>query len=160
MFILRDRRGVSEVLSAILIILIAVSMGLGLFTYSTGVFGTTQGNFLSEAQTRKEKVEERFTSTAAYWEGSDGGGNNSIYFAIYNYGKTEVTIAAVYVNAVSIEKHNLKFQGEDGEWKEVPETGCLIKIYGVTWFKVETSALSHSTVVVASRRGNTVEFEL
>ena len=40
-----ERKGISEVISSLLILLIAVALGVGLFTYSIGVFATSQDSF-------------------------------------------------------------------------------------------------------------------
>ncbi|NIM44753.1 MAG: hypothetical protein GTN80_09110 [Nitrososphaeria archaeon] len=145
MHFLRDRRGISEVISAILIIMVAIAIGLGLFAYTTGVFGTTQSNFLLEAQTRKATVLERFVNTASYWNETD---SSPIYFAIYNYGKREMTIAAIYV-----ESEEKVPQFLDGD--------VTLKVDEIRWIKVGVpeNDLDSYHIVVVSGKGNRIEFD-
>jgi hypothetical protein len=147
-----DRRGVSEVISSLLIILIAVAMGVTLFAYGSRVVTSSQSNFQYRTTEREAKTEERFTETTAYYNATE----DRIYFAIYNYGKREVTISSVYVNNDQVDSGSTEFFDLQFD----PFGSSTINSYELIWIRVPSSGSSPYGVVVVSERGNTIEFEV
>ncbi len=89
------RRGISEIVSAIMLILIVVAVGSLIF-YNIASRASSQGKSLSrEAQTLEERLldEESITIVYAYYNVS--GEELIIYVATGDY---PVTVSAVYVN--------------------------------------------------------------
>ncbi|NIM44835.1 MAG: hypothetical protein GTN80_03225 [Nitrososphaeria archaeon] len=146
-----ERKGVSEVVSSLLVLIIAISIGIGLFSFGMSVFGSNQSSFVSRTELRKEILLERFVDAGGYYNASD----NALEFVILNYGMKEVTIASIYVNNEVIDEPLEKP-------RFLPDGDPLIKVHGMKWVRVEVppDASEPFTVVVVSERGNSVEFDL
>ena len=89
-----NRKAVSEIVAALMVITIAAGIGIGLYVFSLNFFSNTRSNFelmISESTLREK---ERFMITYAYYDESAG----KLYVYIYNYGEIEVKIAALYID--------------------------------------------------------------
>ena len=93
----RDRRGVSEVIASLILILIVSVAGVLLYSYSLSALGSSSSYFQLETSKEEEKVRERFQITAVWWDIS-----NQLNLTIFNHGKIEIAIDAFYINGTQV----------------------------------------------------------
>jgi archaellum component FlaF (FlaF/FlaG flagellin family) len=93
------RRGVSEIISTIIIILIVSIAGSLLFTYSSGLFQGQQDKALKENKLSTDQVQERYKLTTVWWNGND----NLLNITVYNYGTLDIEISDIYINGVRVQ---------------------------------------------------------
>jgi hypothetical protein len=91
--LIRDKRGVSEVVGGLIIILVVSIAGTALYSYSTDAFSSSWSSFLLRTTRREEQAQERFSIIAVWWDGVD-----QLNLTVLNYGKIELAIDAVYVD--------------------------------------------------------------
>lgn len=95
------RRGVSEIISTIILILIVSVSGSLLFVYSSGYFQEQQDTILRENELSVNQAEERFRITAVLWNGVD----DALDIAVYNYGQADLAITDIYVDGVRVQTY-------------------------------------------------------
>jgi archaellum component FlaF (FlaF/FlaG flagellin family) len=88
------KRGVSEVIGSLIIILIVSVTGAGLYTYSLNAFNSSRSSFLLQTSEREERVLERLLITTVWWNVT----NDYLNVTVLNYGKIELAIDAVYID--------------------------------------------------------------
>lgn len=95
------RRGVSEIISTIIVILIVSIAGSLLFAYSAETFQRQQSMVLSDSERTVISVEERVKITAVHWSGV----GNTLDVAVYNYGSDDTEIEDIYINGVRVQTY-------------------------------------------------------
>ena len=95
--LIHDRRGVSEVVASLLMILIVSVAGTALYSYSMNTFSSSWSSFNLQTKVRGERAQERF-SVIAVW--SDDA--SLLNLTILNHGKIELAIDAVYVDGTKV----------------------------------------------------------
>ncbi len=95
------RRGVSEIISTIILILIVSVVGSLLFAYSAGFFQEQQTTVISDNVLATNQAEERFRISAVYWSGA----GDVIDVAVYNYGIDDISIDDVYVDGKRVQTY-------------------------------------------------------
>ena len=93
----QDRRGVSEVIASLILILIVSVAGVLLYSYSLSALGSSSSYFQLETSNEEERVRERFQITAVWWDMS-----NQLNLTLVNHGKIEIAIDAVYINGTQV----------------------------------------------------------
>ena len=93
------RRGVSEIISTIIIILIVSVAGSLLFTYSLELFQKQQDKALLENRLSTNQIQERFKFIAVWWNGND----DLLNITVYNYGTLDVEISDIYIDGVRVQ---------------------------------------------------------
>jgi flagellin-like protein len=93
------RRGVSEIISTIIIILIVSVAGSLLFTYSSVLFQRQQDTAIRENKLSTVQAQELFRFTAVWWNGND----DLLNVTVYNYGKLDIDISDIYIDGVRVE---------------------------------------------------------
>lgn len=94
-----EERAVSEVLAVVVLMLIATTLGVALYAYSEGVFGTARNSLQSRLEVQRKKLLERFTITAVWARTSPA---NLMNVTVLNYGKIQLAIDAVYVDGQQV----------------------------------------------------------
>jgi hypothetical protein len=94
---IHNNRGVSEIISGLILILIVASAGVVVYAYSVGAFSSSSGFFQQQTQQNEEQARERF-QIIRVWCGT----SNQFNLTVLNYGKIDVTIDAVYINNVAV----------------------------------------------------------
>lgn len=86
-------KGISEIVTAVLLILIVTAVGIGLLMYSTNYFSyqTSDRNLVNTQATNK--LLENFIIANAMVEN-----NEDVNVSVYNYGSISMTIVGLYVN--------------------------------------------------------------
>ena len=95
------RRGVSEIISTIILILIVSIAGSLLFAYSAGFFQGQQDSVLRENELSVNQAEERFKVTVVSWNGVD----NDLDITVYNYVLDDIEISDIYINGVRVQTY-------------------------------------------------------
>lgn len=95
------RRGVSEIISTIIIILIVSVAGSLLFTYSSVLFQRQQATAIRENKLSTVQAQELFRFTAVWWNGND----DLLHVTVYNYGKLDIDISDIYIDGVRVETY-------------------------------------------------------
>jgi archaellum component FlaF (FlaF/FlaG flagellin family) len=97
---LRSIKGVSEIIAVILMILIVTTIGFGVFLYSLGYFSNITSAYMESSKVDSDAVRENFVITDVLFTVSAG--NTNVRVAIYNYGQTNLRIAALYINGTAL----------------------------------------------------------
>ena len=92
-----DKRGVSEVVASLIMILIVSIVGTALYSYSMNTFSSSWSSFLLQTNKREEQARERFSIIAVWWDNG-----NQLSLTILNYGKIELAIDAVYIDGTAV----------------------------------------------------------
>jgi len=88
------RRGVSEIISALLMILIAASLGVTIYLFFTIQFSTEVSNLTNLYEYRNDVLATKFKVTWSYYLST----NNTLVIYVYNYGDKVVEIDSVYID--------------------------------------------------------------
>lgn len=96
-----QRRGVSEIISTIILILIVSVAGSLLFAYSAEFFQREQDTIITDNQRTIDQAEERFRISAVYWSGA----GNVLDIAVYNYGSDDMDITDIYVDNIRVQTY-------------------------------------------------------
>jgi flagellin-like protein len=96
---LSNKKGVSEIVATVLMIMIVTLIGFTVLLYGMGYFsGTTSARDQANAITIAG-LEERFIIVDSNFIRS--GGNTIVAVTVYNYGQTNVDITAIYLNSTA-----------------------------------------------------------
>ncbi len=95
------RRGVSEISSTVIIILIVSVAGSLLFTYSSGQFQQQQSRAISENKLSTDQAQERFRITAVWWNGND----DVLNITVYNHGALDLEVSDIYIDGVRVQTY-------------------------------------------------------
>jgi archaellum component FlaF (FlaF/FlaG flagellin family) len=90
-------RGVSEIVSQILMILLVMSIGTVILTYSMGYFSGLSGASDLMTKMNSDTLKERFIIVNV-----NASGANDVWVSVYNYGQQNVTIDGMYVLGESV----------------------------------------------------------
>lgn len=96
-----ERRGVSEVISTIIIILIVSVVGSLLFAYSSGLLQSNQDRVIRENQLETDQARERFKFTAVWWNSVD----DVLNITVYNYGAIDLEVNDIYIDGVRVQSY-------------------------------------------------------
>jgi len=96
------RRGISEIISTIILILIVSIAGTSLFAYSTNYLQRQNDQFLRNNDLTLGKSQERFTMTTVWWSGS----GNFLNITVYNYGQNDIAISDIYIDGVRVSAYS------------------------------------------------------
>jgi len=98
--LLRNNRGVSEIVANLLIVLIVSVAGAALYSYSLTTFSSSSSLFQTQTDLRKERTQERLSIIAIWWDNSTGQDHMNI--TIQNCGKIHFAIDAIYMNGTAV----------------------------------------------------------
>ncbi len=98
---LMKRRGVSEIISTIILILIVSVSGSLLFAYSADFIQGQQDSIITENERTIDQAEERFRIAAVFWSGS----GDVLDIAVYNYGLDDMEITDIYVDGIRVQTY-------------------------------------------------------
>lgn len=92
-----DKRGVSEIIASLIIVLIATVAGAALYSYSLSTFSSSSSSFQLQTDQREEQARERFSIIVVWWDTA-----NQLNVTVLNYGKIELAIDAVYIDGTKV----------------------------------------------------------
>ena len=93
----RDKRGVSEVIASVMLIIIVSSAGIVAYSYSIGAFSSSTSFFQLDMNSKEQQAQERFT-IVAIWSNPP----SQMNLTMLNYGQIGLTLNAVYVNWTAV----------------------------------------------------------
>ena len=91
-----NKRGVSEIIASLILILIVTSAGVVAYSYSIGAFSSSTSIFQLDTNQKEKQAQERF-AVVAVWNSS-----NQLNLTVLNYGQIDLTLDTVYVNWTSV----------------------------------------------------------
>lgn len=136
----RNKRGVSEIIGSVILILIVSSAGIVAYSYSIGAFSSSTSFFQLDTNLKEQQAQERF-AILAVWSNPP----NQLNLTVLNYGQIGLTIATVYVNRTVVTNYSAGLGSTIG-------TGTLISVN----FTSPVSIQSGSTyqILAVSTRGS------
>ena len=159
----RQRTGLSEVIAALLILVISVTIGTIFFAWGTSALNLTQSGFIQQTALSRDKIEERITVTSIYYNSS----NQTLYIGVFNYGRRAATIDAVYVNltayAYGVGTDEFSVCDPDDAEKtacSAPSDGNVIQVGELVWIRFTDLILAEDkfvAITLATERGNSYE---
>lgn len=90
-----NKRGVSEVIASLIILLIVSLAGAGLYSYSLTTFSSTGDSFRVQTEKKAEQAREQLVILAVWWDLS-----NKLNLTVLNYGAIDLAVDMVYVNGI------------------------------------------------------------
>jgi len=92
----RNKRGVSEIIASLMLVLIVTSAGVIAYSYSIGAFSSFTSLFQLNTNQKEKQAQERL-AVVAVWNSS-----NQLNLTVLNYGQIDLTIDTVYINWTSV----------------------------------------------------------
>jgi len=135
-----DKRGVSEVVASLIMILIVSIVGTALYSYSMNTFSSSWSSFLLQTNKREEQARERFSIIAVWWDNG-----NQLSLTILNYGKIELAIDAVYIDGTAV----TTFISGKGE---MVTRGCILSVEFSSPIKIQDGQTYE--IIAVSERGS------
>jgi flagellin-like protein len=139
-FLVRNRRGVSEIIASVVLILIVSSAGIVAYSYSIGAFSTSASFFQSDTNLKEQQAQERFAIIAVL-----SYPQNQLNLTVLNYGQIDLTIDTVYVNWTTVTSYSA------GRRITIAKGG-LIQVSFTCPFSIQSG--STYEIVAVSTRGN------
>jgi len=136
----RDKRGISEVIASLILILVVSAAGVILYTYSLNTFSSTGSSFQLRTSFREEQARERLVITTVWWNTVD-----LLNVTVLNYGKIDLVIDTVYIDGTKVSEYS-------GGRGEVVRTGELIPVKFTSPVLIEDGQTYE--IIVVSERGN------
>jgi flagellin-like protein len=135
-----NRRGVSEIIASLILVLIVTAAGTVAYSMSLSSFNQSSSLFELQTGQREEQAQERFAVIAVSWDTA-----NQLNLTVLNYGKTDLTVDAVYVSGTAV----TNYQGGRGV-----KIGALNLVF--VGFNSSTPILAGQTydILVVSERGS------
>lgn len=140
MVMLNRSRAVSEVVASLILLLVVSVLGTFLYSYALTTTGLQQNAFQGDVQREAERTQERFGVIAVWWSGS----GDLLNLTVLNYGRLDVKIVDVYVNAKRVTAFH-SGRGEEivtSRWRRISFTS-----------PVSISAGSQYEIVIVSEKG-------
>ena len=161
----RGRRGLSEVIAAMVILLISVLLGTLFFAFGSAALDLTQSGFIQQTALSRDRLEERITVTSIF--NVTEGANNTLYIAVFNYGKRGAELETVFVGSDSLTAYEFgasvnNFTVCEPDNRSICNLSNLVNVRELVWIFIEdplgglTSGTTYR-VVVATARGNSFE---
>ncbi len=95
--LIHDKRGVSEIIGSLLVILIVATAGVAVYAYSVDAFNSSSSHFQQQTRLDEERLRERILIPRVW-----GDAPNQLNVTVLNYGKIDIAIDAVYINGTAV----------------------------------------------------------
>ena len=102
------RRGVSEIIASLLVLMIVSVLGTILYTYSLNISQLQQDKLIRDTTLSTGKAQERFQVIGVWYRQS----SDIMNLTVLNYGKQELFVSDVYINGVRVSNHISGFDVE------------------------------------------------
>jgi flagellin-like protein len=135
----RNKRGVSEIIASLILVLIVASAGVAAYSYSIGAFSSSTSLFQLDTKQKEKQAQERF-AVVAVWNSS-----NQLNLTVLNYGQIDLTLDTVYVNWTSVASYL-------GGRNTTVGKGVLIQISFTSPVAIQSG--STYEIIVVSTRGS------
>lgn len=137
----RNRRGVSEIISSVILILIVSSAGVVAYSYSVGAFSSSSSLFQLDTSVKENQAQERF-AIIAVWSNPP----NQLNLTVLNYGQIGLAIDTVYINWTSVATYSAGRRTTIGK-------GALIQVSFTSPIAIQSG--STYQIIAVSTRGST-----
>jgi hypothetical protein len=137
----RSKRGVSEIIADLILMLIISSAGIVAYSYSIGAFSSSSSIFQLDTSSQENQAQERF-AIIAVWENPP----NQLNLTVLNYGQIGLAINTVYINSTTVTNY---LPG----WNTTKGNGALIQVLFTSPIAIHSG--STYQITVASARGST-----
>ena len=94
------RRGISEIIGSLIIVLIVTVAGVAVYGYSLNALTASGDSFNHKTQQYSEQAQERFEVLRVWSSGQ------RLNVTLLNYGETDLQVAAVYVNGTAVQQYH------------------------------------------------------
>jgi hypothetical protein len=138
--LVRNRHAVSEIISSVILILIASSAGIVVYSYSIGAFSSSTSFFQLDTNLKEQQAQERF-AIIAVWSNPP----KQLNLTVLNYGQIGLTIATVYVNWTVVTNYSAGRGTTIG-------TGALIRVNFTSPISIQSG--STYQIIAVSTRGS------
>jgi flagellin-like protein len=91
-----SKKGLSEVIGSLILIMIVSISGVIVYAYSVNIIGTSSTDFSIRTVQNEELLKEKFQILRVWMH------QNQMNLTILNWGQTDFTTAAVYVNGLAV----------------------------------------------------------
>jgi len=137
-----NKKGVAEVIGSLIIILIVAIAGTVAYAYSISVMSASSSSFELRTEKYQDQLQERFQIIRVWSNNQD-----LINITVHNYGKTDLTIIALYLNGTAIEDYLSGLDSTIG-------TGQLLNVRFKTPFQIDSDS-SLEILAISQRGGKT-----
>jgi hypothetical protein len=157
---MKHRRGVSEILATMIVLMIVSSLGVMLYNISTSTLSSQQDNLLSQVETQKETTLEKFQIISI----TVNEGTHTIIIYYLDYGSVSPVFSSVYLSGIG------KTPGVNPKieppWPVNDNVPVMIdskpsNIHQLTVTIIDNTFLDnyYVTYKIVSQRGNSSEFQ-
>ena len=137
----RSTRGVSEIISSVILILIVSSAGVVAYSYSIGAFSSSSSLFQLDTSLKENQAQERF-AIIAVWSNL----TNQLNLTVLNYGQIGLAIDTVYINWTTVTTFS-------AGWRTTIAKGALIQVSFTSPIAIQSG--STYEIIAVSTRGST-----
>jgi archaellum component FlaF (FlaF/FlaG flagellin family) len=104
------KKGISEIIAILVMLLIVSSIGVIIYTYATGYFSLMSSAITERSKLDINTINEKFVVVDVIINKSN---NTEICTAVYNYGKTSIILKSMFINGTkAITNEEEIFPGE------------------------------------------------
>lgn len=96
--LLSNKRGVSEVIASLILILVVTVAGAVIYSYSVSAFSSSGSHFEQQTISDQELLRERFQVIRVWWDNS-----TQLNLTVLNCGQIDITVSAVYINGTAVQ---------------------------------------------------------
>lgn len=89
------KKGISEIIATLVMLLIVSSIGVIIYTYATGYFSLMSSAITERSKLDINTIKEKFVVVDIIINKSN---NTEICAAVYNYGKTSIILKSMFIN--------------------------------------------------------------
>ncbi|MCQ5340460.1 MAG: hypothetical protein NO483_01920 [Candidatus Methanomethylicia archaeon] len=89
------KKGISEIVAILVMLLIVSSIGVIIYTYATGYFSLMSSAITERSKLDINTIKEKFVVVDVIINKSN---NTEICAAVYNYGKTSIILKSMFIN--------------------------------------------------------------
>jgi hypothetical protein len=89
------KKGISEIVAILVMLLIVSSIGVVIYTYATGYFSLMSSAITERSKLDINTIKEKFVVVDIIINKSN---NTEICAAVYNYGKTSIILKSMFIN--------------------------------------------------------------
>jgi flagellin-like protein len=97
-----SKKGLSEIIGSLILIMIVSISGVIVYAYSVNIIGSSSSDFNIRTSQNEELLKEKFQILRVWMN------QNQMNLTILNWGQTDFTISAVYVNGLAVTNLELK----------------------------------------------------
>jgi hypothetical protein len=142
----RCRRGISNIIGELLVLAIVVGLMTGVIVFYNGLVNPIQQNYKSTAQQAEDSLKERFLIEDVNFL-TEGKMN----VTIFNFGDISISVAAVYVNGVTVSPTPSIFIGQNPSSVIGPDqSGWFVCSYTLSSGEVQVKVVTGRGMVVES----------